>query len=174
MNEEFLQILEPAITIYGSRAINPNQATEAIIKSLDVAITDEVAKAVVARVSNEQEGGPYKTPEDFWNYLEGKGVKIDEKSKLVPLIFDEVTHFRIAATGTSGRITKSIDAIAMNFVTPAKAIRSAFEKEYQKNNPGSPTPTPTPATGPGGGQTNGQKPENDTKAPPTIVYWSEH
>ncbi len=52
MNDDFYALLEPRITIYGMKAINPNLATKEVLKSLDPAITDELVADIIKRRRN--------------------------------------------------------------------------------------------------------------------------
>ena len=55
MKDEFYDLLEPRVTIYGMKGINPNLANKEVLKSLDPGMTDE-AIAAIARTMPEMSG----------------------------------------------------------------------------------------------------------------------
>lgn len=171
MNEDFYEILEPAITIYGMKGINPNLASKEILKSLDPEITDEIADAIIKRRNDPNEGGRFKNKEDFWNFVTGRGARLGEKTEETPLIFDKVVNFRIRSTGEYSGTAREIDVVVMDLQAVANSLKGYVDKEKQaqQGNPGggAPNPTPTPQN-PAQGQTQ-QLP----KGPPRIVYWGE-
>lgn len=183
MNDDFFDLLEPVVTIYGMKGINPNLASKAVLKSLDPGITEEVATELVKRREDNNLGGPYKDAQDFWGYAQSKGAQTVGDTSKIPLIFESIMNFRIRSTGQFGNVTSEITAIVMDVSQTASKIKSFVDKEKQSNNqnsnstdPNDPSANPSNPGG-GSGQQNNQNQKTATdaqnKGPPRIVYWSE-
>ncbi|MGZ3796202.1 MAG: general secretion pathway protein GspK [Pseudobdellovibrionaceae bacterium] len=173
MNDDFYEILEPSITIYGMKAINPNQANKEVLKSLDPGINDEIANAIIKRRDTPNEGGPFKTKEEFWSFITGKGVRLQEKAEDTPLVFDKVVNFKIKSTGEYAGVSREITVIVMDLQSAATTVKSYVDKEKKDaaGNTGNPADSANkgkPAENQGQGQTPALP-----KGPPRIVYWSE-
>ncbi len=171
MNDDFFDLLEPIVTIYGMKGINPNIANKAVLKSLDPGITDEVVSELMKRREDQNLGGPYKDAQDFWGYATSKGAQIQGKTDDIPLVFESIMNFRIRSTGQFGNVSSEITAIVMDFAQTASKIKNYVSKEK-----------PPPASGDdsaGGGNPTTPKAEPKTesdaanKGAPRIVYWSE-
>lgn len=170
MNEDFYDLLEPAVTIYGMKAINPNQASKEVLKSLDPEITDEIADAIIKRRDNPNEGGPFKNKEDFWGFITGRGARLGDKTEETPLIFDKVVNFRIKSTGEYAGVSREITVVVMDLQTIASTLKGYVDKEKQQQNP-----QQQQQQNP---QANQQKPAQSQsaalpKGAPRIVYWGE-
>ena len=172
MSEDFFELLEPSITIYGMKAINPNQTTKEVLRSLDVGITDEVANEIIKRREDTNLGGPFKTKEDFWQFVTQKGVRLGEKSEETPLIFDKVFNFRIRSIGEYAGVSREITVVVMDLQSVATTLKDYVEKEKQaqQNAAGGPATKPTPQNGANPAQS--QSPTLP-KGAPRIVYWAE-
>ncbi|MBS1970461.1 MAG: general secretion pathway protein GspK [Bdellovibrionales bacterium] len=170
MNEDIYELLEPAITIYGMKAINPNQASKEVLKSLDPEINDEIADAIIKRRDNPNEGGPFKNKEDFWGFVTGRGARLGEKTEETPLIFDKVVNFRIKSTGEYAGVSREITVVVMDLQTIASTLKGYVDKEKQQQNPQQQQQ-----------QNPAAKPQNPAqsqtpalpKGAPRIVYWGE-
>lgn len=172
MTEDFYEILEPAITIYGMKAINPNQASKEVLKSLDAEITDEIAEEIIKRRNDPNLGGPFKSKEDFWGFITSRGARLGEKTEETPLIFDKVSNFRIKSTGEYAGVSREINVVVMDLQSVASTLKGYVDKEKQQANPppagATPTPTPNNNQNPAQGQSAPLP-----KGPPRIVYWGE-
>lgn len=168
MSDELFDLLEPHITIFGIKAINPNTASKEVLKSLDNSITDEIVKEILARRDNPQEGGPFKSAEDFWNFVSGLGARLTSGYQNTPLIFEGTYNFRIKATGSFSNSTKELDVITYDLGKVADQIKTLVDKEKPDQNPSQPKPDEQKS---GPNQQNKQDPL--PKGPPRIVYWSE-
>ena len=182
MTEEFFNVMSPSVTIYGSKAINPNTASKDILKSLDPGMTEEAIRDAIERRDDEDKGGQFKGATsdecrtDFKNFIEGRGARLAPEFDKIPFQCDTVVNFKIEAIGMTGSgkgsVQKKITAIVMNTAKAAATIKSYLEKEkkeqeQQLNPDGSPKP---PATG----QTSPTKAQDPLpKGKPRIVYWSE-
>lgn len=178
MSEEFFQLLAPSITIYGSKAINPNTASESILKSLDTGLTDEAVKEALERRDNPEKGGPFQGASstdcrnDFKAFVESRGARLSPEFEQIPFICDKVTNFKIEATGLvgsgKGGVQKKITAYLMDVSKAASSLRSFLEEEkkaqQQQQGQFSPQTGPKP-----------QSPAQDAlpKGRPRIVYWIE-
>jgi len=166
MNEDFFELLESSITIYGMKAINPNQASKEVLKSLDPEINDEIADAIIKRRDSANEGGPFKNKEDFWGFVSGRGARLRDTAEKTPLIFDKVVNFRIRSTGEYAGVSREINVVVMDLQNIAKTLKDYVDKEKQQQNPSgnpaaksqNPAQSQTPAL---------------PKGAPRIVYWGE-
>lgn len=168
MNEDFFELLEPNITIYGMKAINPNQASKELLKSLDPEINDEIANAIIKRRDTPNEGGPFKNKEDFWGFVTGRGARLSDKAELTPLIFDKVINFRIKSTGEYAGVSREINVVVMDLQTVASTLKGYVDKEKAQANPPAGPTTPNPTASPAQSQTPALP-----KGPPRVVYWGE-
>ncbi len=165
MTDEFYDILAPQITIYGMKGINPNIASKEVLRSLDPAMTDEAVSAIIKRRDDPNEGGPFKAADEFWTFVQQKGVRTEGKTEEIPLIFESVFNFKIRSTGEFAGATREITAIVMDFNKTAAKIKTYTDKDKTQGQ------TP-PDTGKGKQDTKGTQTPL-TKGPPRIVYWSE-
>lgn len=183
MEDTFFDILEPRVTIYGMKGINPNLATKEVLKSLDPAMTDEVVTEIIKRRSSEEEGGPFKcekdnpTSKDFWDFVASRGVRVIGDPNQIPMTCEKVMNFKIRSTGEFAGATREITAIVMDLDRTAATVKSYVDKEKQEPNPDptatpSPSPSPSPTPTPGGGNTTNQKPALP-KGAPRVVFWNE-
>ena len=109
MTEEFFNILNGQITIYGMKSINPNTASENVLKSLDKGMTDEAVKEAIARRNSVELGGPFKGAtsdeclKDFKSFVEGRGARLEATEfDKIPMVCDKVINFRVRSTGIFG------------------------------------------------------------------------
>lgn len=179
MNEDFFELLEPSITVYGMKAINPNQASKEVLKTLDPEITDTIADEIIKRRDNAAEGGRFKDKKSFWEFVEQKGARVAEKSQETPLVFDKVMNFRIRSTGEYAGSIREINVVVMDLAAVANTVKEtvAAEKKAEQNqngnggaggsNPQNPA-NPQQPQNPGQGQTTPLP-----KGAPRIVYWGE-
>jgi general secretion pathway protein K len=185
MTEDIFELLEPRITVYGMKGINPNTAPGDVLLSLDPSITNEIVKDTINRRNNPDAGGPFKDANDFWGFLESKGARLpDEIENKIPLIFNDVMSFKIKSSGQFGNANAEITAIVYDINNITNRLFETVKKEELQNKPQDPgAPPPGAGTPPGGqnanngqnqGQTPGQQgPGDSTKGPPRIVYWNE-
>jgi general secretion pathway protein K len=177
MTEDFFEVLEPSITIYGMKAINPNQTTKEVIKSLDAGITDEIADAIIKRRDDTNLGGPFRDKDDFWGFAIQKGARLGEKYEETPLIFDKVFNFRIHSVGEYAGASREIDVVVMDLQNVASTVKGYVDKEKQQQQQQAGQTNPQGPTQQQQQQTQ-QKPAQSQsatlpKGPPRIVYWGE-
>lgn len=188
MTDEFFELLKPAITVYGMRAINPNKAPPEVLKSLDPSMTDQIVQKVVQRRSDPKLGGPFKAttnPDDrdsFWAFLEGEGARLLDETKKIPLVFDDYYNFRITSIGEANKVYSTLVAITVDLKKQVKQVakymkdEKAAEQNQQNsdpNNTGGTNPQDSGNTTSTQGQQNSNNSDAPTKGPPRIVYWEE-
>lgn len=185
LTPDLFSLLEPQITIYGMKAINPNVASGLVLKSLDKNLTEEAIKNALERREDPDKGGPFKgdTSEacrtDFKNYVEGFGLKVSPEFDKIPFICNKITNFKIEATGRSGggkgAVQKKIIAIVMDINSAGNSIKNflAEEKKAQQGqSQGSSQNNQNQQQQNQAGPSSGNK-EPLPKGPPRIVYWNE-
>lgn len=173
MTDEYFNLLAPMVTVYGAKAINPNTASREVIKYLDPSITDEIVTAVLERRDDPNQGGPFTAAQDFWNFINSKGGRVDsEVMQDTPLIFEAVTNFRIRSVGEYNGAIREINAVVFDLPSAAAAVAEKVKKEKDDGGGGgggaTPTPTPAPTT-----PTAANNNQSASKGPPRIVYWYE-
>lgn len=187
MNEEFYTILSPLITIYGMKAINPNVATQNVLKSLDPGITDEAIKEALERRDDPEKGGPFRggtskeCRDDFKTFIESRGSRLATEFEQIPFICDKVLNFRIIATGrsggTKGAMQKKIVAVTMDINKAALQVRNFIDDERQQQQQqqggGQPAGGATGQRSESAGQSQTSAQEPLPKGRPRIVYWTE-
>lgn len=163
MTDEFYDLLVPRITIYGMKGINPNIATKEVLKSLDPNMTDEVAATIINRRNNPVEG-PFKSADEFWGFVQQKGIRLEDKYKQIPLVFESVFNFKIRSTGEFAGAIREITAIVMDLNKTADKIKSYTDKDKASDTGGPAGPK----------NTNKNAPKDPlAKGSPRIVYWNE-
>lgn len=181
MTDEFFEILKPAITVYGMRAINPNKAPPEVLKALDASMTDQIVQKVIERRSDPRKGGPFKAtqnPDDrdsFWSFLEDEGARLADETKKIPLVFDDYYNFRITSVGEASKVRSTLIAITVDLKKQVQQVSKFVKSEAQEANPGAAPPPNNNQSGQN--STQGQQGQNNsnapTKGPPRIVYWEE-
>lgn len=178
MTDEFYQILEPQITIYGLKGINPNSATSEVLQSMDPTITKDIAEEVIKRRQDPQLG-PFKDAAAFWEFLDQKGARVSINREEFPINTDSYTSFHINSIGEYGGSKREIDIITLDINKVADNVNEVQKKVDEKNKPaGSEQTTSPPAGTPGAGTAAGngnQAPAAQPipRGPPRIVYWNE-
>ncbi len=180
MTEEFFALMSPSVTIYGSKAINPNTAAKDVIKSLDPGMTEEAIRDAIERRDDEEKGGPFKGASsdecrtDFKNFVEGRGARLLPEFDKIPFQCDSVVNFKIESVGMTGSgkgaVQKKITAYVMNTQKAAATIKGYLEKEKKEQEAASGNP---PANPPPGSKPSAPAQEALPKGRPRIVYWVE-
>jgi general secretion pathway protein K len=171
VTDDIYDLLAPRLTVFGTKGINVNHASEEVLQAIDAQITPEKAKLIVA-ARNNPDRGPFKNMEDFTGFLSGSPINMDTtkltdgKEAKVPLIFDAEYNFRIRAVGKSGPVQREITAITYDIDAVKERYETFLPTPTPGQNGGKPppppgTPTPTP------------KPTMSAPKQPNIVYWSE-
>ncbi len=179
MTEEFFNILNGQITIYGMKSINPNTASENVLKSLDKGMTDEAVREAIARRNSIELGGPFKGAtsdeclKDFKSFVESRGARLEAAEfDKIPMLCDKVINFKVRSTGIFGSgsqaIIKDITAIVVDLNRSATQIKSFIEKEKKEQQQSGGSSGVTGPTSPA--------PRQDPlpKGMPRVVYWSEY
>lgn len=174
MEEELFRLLAPRITVYGVKGINVNYASAETIKSMDPRITDDIIKNLMKRRSDPNEGGPFTSPEEFYEFMNQQGVDLRPKADApsIPVLTGTEFNFRIVSTGVFANVTREITAITYDFANIKqqymKYIDAATKDPNQQPPHGGQNP---PASQPPANQNAGPA---APKGRPTIVYWSEN
>lgn len=182
MTEEFFNILHDQITIYGMKSINPNTASENVLKSLDKGMTDEAVKEAITRRNSIELGGPFKGAtsdeclKDFKNFVESHGARLEATEfDKIPMVCDKVINFKVRSTGIFGSgaqaIVKDITAIVVDLNRSASQIKSYIEKEKQDQANANGNNGSYVAPGP---KSPAPKQDPLPKGMPRVVYWSEN
>jgi general secretion pathway protein K len=185
MTEEFFNVMAPSITIYGSKAINPNTSSQQVLKSLDPGITEEAITEAIARRDDPDKGGPFKGASsdecrnDFKQFIEGRGARLLPEFDKIPFQCDSVVNFKIEAVGMTGSgkgaVQKKITAYVMNTSKAAATIKGYLDKEKEEQKKQDEAAGGGPPANPGGAAAGPKPsaPEALPKGRPRIVYWSE-
>ncbi len=166
MEEDLYQFLENKITVFGLKGINPNTATKEVLMSLDQGITPEIADKIIKRRNDENEGGPFKSAEEFWAAVNQFGARLSIDPKNVPIVTDTLISFRIKSTGVYGNVRTQIEAVVSDIDKVASRVADYVKKEQPvvETPTGEPAaPSPTPAA-----------PTPIPPGPPRILYWFEY
>lgn len=170
VTDAIYDLISPTFSTFGSMGINPNQADQGAIKSLHKTITDEIAGRLVSRRQSQNEGGPYKDADDFFNYAARQGARITpDEQKEIPISFSNPCNFKIQSTGSSGKTVVTVTAITYDVSCSQTEVSTAMKEANKDAN--NPTQTTTPGDNkPKGGSSSKQ---DLPKGPPRIVYWNE-
>lgn len=171
MEEDLFQLLENRVTTFGLKGINPNSATKEVLMSLDPAITSEIADKLINRRQNENEGGPFKNPDDFWTAVNFFGARITVDPKEVPIITETLTSFHIRSIGVYSNVRSTIEAIVVDIDQIAARVA---ENVYKENPPPPPNPPPPGAPPAVPAPAPNPTPAKVAPGPPRILYWTEY
>lgn len=178
MEDAIYDVIAPLLTVYGSSAVNINQASKEVLRSLDPEMTEEMADKIIERRGNENLGGPFKSAEDFYSFLDSLGLRTAElKQKNYPLEFTKVVNFRVTALGNAQNISRKIVAIVYDFDQVKDRLKDQLKKEKDPNAGNNPGGTPGSTTTPGASPSATPAATTQTPAPagrPTVVYWFEN
>lgn len=179
MTEEFFSLIYPSITIYGSKAINPNTASMQVLKSLDTGLTEEAIRDAIARREDTDKGGPFQGASSdecrnaFKSFVESRGARLNPEFDKIPFICDKVSNFKIETIGRSGSgkgsIQKKITVYVIDIQKAGSTIKGIMDKEKQQQQQQA---GQTQGTNPGPKPTASAQ-EPLPKGRPRIVYWSE-
>lgn len=170
MDEELFNFLQDKITVFGLKGINPNTATKEVLMSLDQGITAEIADKIIARRENENEGGQFKSPQEFWSAVNQFGARLNGDPKEIPIVTDTLISFRIKSTGVYGNVRTRIEAVVSDIDRVASRVADYVKKEQPTPTSvpvlpnGLPVSAPAPAAGP----------TQIPPGPPRILYWFEY
>lgn len=171
MNDTFFKLLKDRVTVYGTKGLNPNSASNLVIKSLDPQIDDEITGQVIERRSNLEKGGPFRDDQDFFSYLQSLGVNTGDLEDLeIPFYYDAEYNFRIESTGRFANVVRTITAISFD----VENLSERYAEFLKRVGNGQPTPTPTPPPGGSGGGSTGSAQFKEVKGRPVVVYWQEN
>lgn len=172
MDDQLFKILENRVTVFGVKGINPNTASREVLMSIDTSITEAVADQLIRRRENDAEGGPFKSPEDFWNAMQMYGGRPPANPAEIPIITDAIASFRIKSTGVYSNVRSQIEVVVMDLDSVSKRVADFVKKERQPPGgsgvPGGVTPGGNP---PGG---SGNNTGSASMGPPRILYWFEN
>lgn len=183
MTDEFFQILERQVTIYGVRGINPNTASKEVLMSIDPTITKEVAEEVIKRRQDPQQGN-FKDANSFFDFVEQKGARLSINREEFPIITESLSSFKIQSIGEFNGSKKEIEVVTLDINRVADRVGDIQKKIDDKNNPnpansGTDTSKNNNQNANGAGntqQTNNQQNNSgakEYKGPPRIIFWNE-
>lgn len=134
MNDDIYNLLKDRVTIYGIKGINPNQAPQEVLKSLDISMNDNVIKDVLERRNDPKLGGPFKTEEDFLGFIQGRGANTQAiKATGVAFSFDPTMNFRIECFGQVGDVTRKSTAVVFDFDRVKNRLSQFVTKDQQQS-----------------------------------------
>lgn len=170
MNEDLYNLLINRVTIFGTKGINVNYASQEVIASLDPSINEDALEGIMKRRSDPKEGGPFKDEKDFFGVASRYGVNVQAIQKSgIPLLFGAEFNFRIRSTGRFSNVNREITAVTFDIDNLRSRYLTMLDQEAQEGKPGG-TPPPDPAAAP----PPAEKPKIvPPKGRPTVVYWDE-
>jgi general secretion pathway protein K len=180
--------LAPNFTLYGIRAINVNHASTDVLMSIDPQITEEVAKDIKNQINDLEQGGPFKTEDEFKSYI-SKDVDVNNfNPDKIPLVFQAEATFNIDVTGSFKNTTRGIKAIVFDVDDVTKTLEKTLKEEAlaesQQNQEGSGDGSGDSGGGSGDSGDSGEGQSADSgnnnqqttpeQKKPNIVFWEEY
>jgi len=177
MTDEFYNLLEPRVTVFGTKGININYAAKEMLMALDPSMTEEAVDKVIARRNDPKLGGPFKDDNDFFGFIQPYGVntKAIQDAK-VPLLYDMEFNFRVVSTGLSSNVKREITVITYDYTNLTQRFAQFMDQQDQANGIGTGTTSPQVGSGTtsGSGNPSGNAKIQPPKGRPTVVYWEEN
>ncbi|MCS6838004.1 MAG: general secretion pathway protein GspK [Bdellovibrionaceae bacterium] len=126
--------LSKIVTVFGQKAFNPNTASRELLSALDPSITEKVVNEIIKRRENPQLGGPFSAVDEFWNFVNFHGARVTpEKQGEIPLIFDQVSAFRITSVGKYKQSVKTLEVIVWDFDYLVTLVSRQILKEIDES-----------------------------------------
>ena len=182
MTDELYDLIAPAVTLYGGKGINVNQASKEVFRAFGPAFTDERIDRILADRKDPRRG-PFKDEKDFVEYLNSIGIsgnpfQSDNESK-TPLVFDPETNFRVRSTGKAGQAQSDIVAIVYDVDKVRERLEKALVEQATRGQNPNPGATDTSgANTPGANPQSGSATSSTSSSPPLrrprIVDWTEN
>ena len=182
MTDELYDLIAPAVTLYGGKGINVNQASKEVFRAFGPAFTDERIDRILADRKDPRRG-PFKDEKDFVEYLNSIGIsgnpfQSDNESK-TPLVFDPETNFRVRSTGKAGQAQSDIVAIVYDVDKVRERLEKALvEQATRGQNPNPGAADTSGANAPGANPQGGSATSSTSSSPPLrrprIVDWTEN
>lgn len=165
VTDELYNFISPYLSVFSSDAINVNNATPAMWKTIDGRLTDDEIKLIMEKI---EKTGPFRDEKDLQMWI-GQNTSITATSfNTTPvkiLLAFEDKNYMIEANGYSHRVTKSITCYVSETYSEMM-LQGKVTPTQQAQTPGQTTPQqPTQPVQPS--VPNPLKPEEK----PTIVYW---
>lgn len=179
MKDEYFELLRPRLTVFGTKGININFAPKEVLMSLHSTMTEEAANKLIARRSDPKIGGPFKSDEDLFGFLNPFGVDVRaiQEAKL-PLLYDMEFNFRVTSTGLAGTVRREITAITYDYPNLTSRLSELLDKQEEQDKGTAGTtganPGDTGKTGTGAPDDTKKKKIQAVKGRPTVVYWEEN
>ncbi|NCN95667.1 MAG: general secretion pathway protein GspK [Bdellovibrionales bacterium] len=180
MNDDFFKVLQPRITVYGVKGFNVNHATKEMYMALDPTMTEEAVNAVIKRIGDPNEGGPFPSEDckkSFLDFVSGFGVDtraLEEDS--LPFICDSEVNFRIVSDGVALRSRKTITAITYDSLNLVGKYTDMLQKQLKdkEDDPAAATGPSDTDQGRGQGDSDSKNQIKASKERPSVVYWMEN
>lgn len=172
MTDEFYNLLEPRITLFGLKGVNPNTASLDVLRSLDPAITKEV----VDEIDKRRTKVPFSNKEDFVDFLNRNVRNLSTKPEDMPVVFETVASFSVKAIGNFGDVAREIHAITLNVdssVSKLKSITDAEKKDENKDTQNQNNQNQSTNNNQNQNQNQNKSQSASVKGMPRIVFWSE-
>ena len=187
VTDDIFDLLSPAVTLYGGKGINVNQASKEVLRAFGPAFTEERLDRIITD-RRDPKRGPFKDEKDFVEYLNGIGIsgnpfESKEEGK-TPLVFEPESNFRVRSTGKAGQAQSDIIAIVYDVDKVRERLEKALVEQATKGQPNQPADGATPpadsaspgATDPAKTPAKADDKTSSASAPlrrPKIVDWSE-
>jgi general secretion pathway protein K len=119
MLDDFVSVLEPQITLFGSSTINLRTASKDILRSLTPAMTEQRAAEIIKQ-RDDPKATPWTRLDDFLQAAQSVGIPptefVDQQTRRprLPIEVSTESSFRITATGRSGPVQRDITAVVFD------------------------------------------------------------
>ena len=163
MEDELYEMLAARLTVFGTLWLDINAASADVLQSLSPTMTAEQAQSIVSRRNDTEEGGPFKTENEFLSFVENLGVH-DFNPHGVPIGFEPVRIFRIQSTGQWANARSDIEVVTYDQDNLEAVYITSLDKQDKRDG------LPTPGSDKKPNQSPVKKPST---GPPQVLYWRE-
>lgn len=175
VTDDIYNVLEPRVTVFGVKGFNVNHATKETLMNLDPTMNEDAVNAVIKRLTDPNEGGPFppgSCKKSFLDFIGGYGVDTRAlNDSALPFICESEVNFRIESDGVALRTQRSITVITYDRANLVGRYTDMLQEQLKEKKEGKGEGQDQGPDGKGGDDKNEIK---ASKERPSVVYWMEN
>ena len=166
MNDYLFNLLKDRVTVFGAPYVNVNTAPQEVLMSLSPNMTEEMVDKIIER-RQDPTLGPFQSPDVFIQFAAQLGANVIAGDSGLPIVTDQVAHFRITSRGYAKNSSREIIAIVYDFDKIKEGLMAQLEQKARED---AGLPQEEKKNGNSAGSAPTANPGNNNR-PPRIVFW---